>query len=148
MTSRSVPASLCLALCLSLAAAGSGSARADMVVEEPPRLEVRAEPATYGDAPTSVALVVTNPSREPVELRGPRLVVVTGGVRVPLRILRFEVDGRARRLWDPLTVPPGASIRVSLAFDALPAAALARGRLELALRFEGAREASFTLRRG
>jgi hypothetical protein len=144
MDRRSFLASLGLSLCLAPALAAS-SARADIVYEPPPQLEVRPEPATYATAPTSVTLVVTNPSAEAIELEGPRLIVLTAGVRVPVRVSRLELDGRAHGVWDPFTIPARGSVRMTLAFDALPASALAAGRVELSLRLQGASEATFTL---
>lgn len=130
-------------LCAS--ALASRPARADIVYEPPPRLEVRPESLTYTAAPTALVLRVTNTGASALEVSGPRLVVVTGGVRVPVRITRLEVEGRARGQWDPIGIPAGATIRVALAIGELPATSLAAGRLDFALRFQGAAEATFSL---
>lgn len=145
MDRRTFLASLGLSLGLAPLALASSTARADIVYEPPPQLEVRPEPATYGTAPTSVVLVVTNTTAEAIEVSGPRLIVVTGGVRVPVRVSRLEIDGRARGVWDPFTIPARGSVRMTLAFEAVPASALAAGRIDFSLRLQGASEATFTL---
>jgi hypothetical protein len=144
MDRRSFLATLGLSLCLAPVLVPS-AARADLVYEPPPRLEVRPESATYATAPTSVALVVTNTTSEAIEVSGPRLIVVTAGVRVPVRVSRLEIDGHAQGLWTPFTIPSRGSVRMTLAFDAVPASALAAGRIDFSLRLQGASEASFTL---
>ena len=144
MDRRSFLATLGLSLCLAPALAAS-SARADIVYEPPPLLDVRAEPATYTTAPTAVTLVVTNTASESIEVSGPRLIVLTGGVRVPVRVTRLEIDGRAHGLWAPFTIPARGSLHLTLGFDAVPATALAMRRIDFSLRMQGVSEASFTL---
>jgi hypothetical protein len=125
-----------------------GSARADMVYEPPPRLEVQAASSTYTSPPQSVTLTVTNPTTEAIELQGPRLIVLTGGVRVPLHVTRVELDGVRRGIWDPFTIPARGSVRLTIAFDEVPASSLAAGRIDFALSLQGASESTFSMRRG
>jgi hypothetical protein len=135
--------SLVLASSLALAPVAS----ADMVYEPPPRLEVQATTTTYTTPPRSIALTVTNPSDQALEVQGPRLVVLTGGVRVPVRVTRLEIDGAQRGLWDAITLPAHGTVRMTLGFDELPATALAAGRIDFSLRLQGASDATFSLRR-
>jgi hypothetical protein len=146
MDRRSFLASLGLSLCLAPALAAS-SARADIVYEPPPRLEVQLEETTFVAAPRYVLLRVTNPSSEPVEVQGPRLVVLTGGVRVPVRVTELRIDDQPHGLYDRITLPARGSVRMRLAFDAVPATALASGRIDFSLRLQGASDASFSLTR-
>lgn len=125
----------------------ASAAQADMVYEPPPRIEVVAASPTYTSPPRSVALTVTNPSGEAVEVRGPRLIVTTGGVRVPVRVTRLEIDGAQRGLWDTITLPANGTVRMTLGFEELPASALAAGRIDFTLRLEGVGEGQFSLRR-
>lgn len=125
-----------------------GSARADMVYTPPPRLEVQPAASTYTSPPQSVTLTVTNPTTDAIELQGPRLIVLTGGVRVPLHVTRVELDGVRRGIWDPFTIPARGSVRLTIGFDEVPASSLAAGRIDFALSLQGASESTFSMRRG
>ena len=125
----------------------TGSARADMAWDPPPELHAQPDAPTYTTPPRTIGLTLANRSAEPAEIAGPRLVVLLGTVRVPVRVTRLEVDGRPRGLWEDLVVPAQGSIHVTLAFEELPPAALAAQRIDFALRFQGVDECTFSLRR-
>ena len=124
------------------------AARADLAPgPPPPRLSVRAEPATFRGTPTSVMLVVRNPTAEPVEVQGVRLLTTDSGIRFPLRITRLEVDGRPSGVYDRIALAANAERRLTITFDQLPASALRSRNLAFVIRFGGAAESTFTLRR-
>lgn len=127
--------------------APSSAARADLVYEPPPRLEVRPDTDTYTSPPRSVTLHITNPHAEAVEVRGARLVVLSGGLRLPVTISRLEVDGNARPIWEPLTIAARSTVRMTLTLESLPPSALAGRRLDFSLRLQGVSELEFSLRR-
>ncbi len=148
MNRRSFLSSLsAVALTSSVALGSLGTARADMVFTPPPRLELQLTTPTYTTPPHSVALTVTNPSDEAVELSGPRLIVTTGGVRVPLHVTRLELDGVQRGIWDAFTLPAHGTVRMNLSFEEVPATALAAGRIDFTLRLQGGSEGTFSMRR-
>ena len=96
-------------------------------------------------APTSIELTVTNGTDEAIETQGVRLIVLTGGVRVPLRVTGLEVNGRRGGVWDELTFAPGATVRLRLSFESVPATALAMARIDFALRLGNTQESTFTI---
>ncbi len=122
-------------------------ASADVVATPPPRLVVEAETQTYTTPPRSVVLSIRNPSAETVELQGLRLVVLTTGVRIPLRITRVELDGRPAGAWDRITLQPSATARLRLDFEDVPETSLRARQIDFALRIGHAAEATFSLRR-
>ncbi|MBX7196173.1 MAG: hypothetical protein K1X94_29220 [Sandaracinaceae bacterium] len=122
-------------------------ARADMAWDPPPELRVQPDAPTYTTPPRTLGLTVSNVSAEPAEVSGPRLVVLLGTVRVPVRLTGLEIDGQPRGLWDEFVISARGSVHLTLAFEELPPAALAARRIDFALRFQGAGESTFSLRR-
>lgn len=123
-------------------------AQADLVAGPPPsRLAVRAEPDTVEGTPRSVSLVVQNPTAAPVEIQGIRLLLSDAGIRFPLHITSLEVEGVATGVYDRITLAPSASKRFVIRFDQLPETALRARILHMVIRFGGAAESTFTLRR-
>ena len=92
-------------------------------------------------------LVVRNPTAEPVEVQGVRLLTTDSGIRFPLRITRLEVDGRPSGVYDRIALAANAERRLTITFDQLPASALRSRNLAFVIRFGGAAESTFTLRR-
>lgn len=121
------------------------SALADVVYEPPPALDVRPLATTYTTPPTSIEVLVSNASGEAIVTSGVRLVVLTAGVRVPLRVSRLEVDGQQRGVWSEITFAPRAGVRVRISFDEVPASSLAAGRIDFALRLGQSAESTFSL---
>ena len=135
---------LAFALAVAFVAPALG-ARADMVAVYPD-LSVVGEPATVAGVPTEVTFVVTNTGRDRETVAQPHLVLVDGGIRVPLTISRYEVDGVVHGRFDELPLAPGASMRVHATFSGITD----RGERswELALSFAGMRApGSVVLRR-
>lgn len=129
-----------------LALAGRSTAHADMVVVDP-ALAIEGVPATVRGVPTEVTFVVRNTGRAAETVTEPHLVLLDGGIRIPLTITRYEVDGAAHGRFEALTLEPGRSIRVRAVFTGITD----RGERswELALSFRGVRSpASVMLRRG
>ena len=122
------------------------AAHADMVVIYPD-LSVVGEPATVSSVPTEVTFVVTNTGRDTETVSGARLVLLADGVRIPLTITRYEVDGVAVGRFDERSLAPGASMRVHVVFTGVSD----RGETswELALSYPGMRApGTVTIRRG
>jgi len=113
----------------------------------PPRLEVRAEPATFQGAPTEVLLVVSNPHAEAVQIQGVRLLITDAGMRFPLHVTRLEVDGQGSGAYDPIMIAPSGSRRFRILFNQVPPSALRSRTITFLLRLGGTSENTFTLRR-
>lgn len=126
-------------------AAPAPAARADMIVIYPD-LALVGEPATVSGVPTEVTFVVTNTGGDVETVAAPHLVLLDDGIRIPLTITRYEVDGVTHGRFEELTLAPGASMRVHAVFSGLDD----RGERswQLALSFRGMRTpASVTIRR-
>lgn len=135
-----------LVLVLSLTSlVGPRPAEADMIAIYPD-LALAGEPAVVSGVPTEVTFVVTNTGRDPEIVAQPHLVLLDDGIRVPLTLGRYEVDGVTHGRFEELTLAPGASMRVRAVFTGITD----RGERswELALSFAGMRSpASVTIRR-
>jgi hypothetical protein len=124
------------------------TARADLAVgPPPPRLAVRPEPNTFQGTPASVTLHVQNPTADAVDIQGIRLLITDAGIRFPLHITHLEVDGRASGVYDRITLAGNATRRLVIGFDQVPPTALRSRSLAFLIRFGGAAESTFTLRR-
>lgn len=124
------------------------SARADLAAgPPPPTLAVQAEPNTFHGTPTSVTLVVRNPTPSAVEIQGIRLLITDAGIRFPLHIAQLTVDGRPSGVYERITLAANASKRFVITFDQVPPTALRSRALNFLIRFGGAAESTFTLRR-
>lgn len=134
-----------LGLALVLGAIAIPAARADMVMTWPD-LALVGEPATVTGVPTEASFVLTNTGSDPEVVTEPHLVLLDDGIRVPLRITGYEIDGVSHGRFEELTLAPGSSVRVHVVFRDITD----RGQrsFELALSFRGMRApATVTMRR-
>lgn len=121
------------------------TAEADMALVYPD-LTVVGEPATVAGVPTEVTFVVTNTGSDAEIVSQPHLVLLADGVRIPLTITRYELDGVVFGRFAERSLAPGASMRVHAVFTGITD----RGERswELALSYPGMRSpATVTLRR-
>lgn len=129
--------------CLLGALALAPAARADIALP-PVVLDVEGERALLtGAAPDRASFLIRNRSDEAIEVYLFRVVLRDDATRVPLRIARVEVEGRAQRR--TVRVPARGQLRVTVRF-AIPRRLQGRADyvLELRVRHDGAGDAHST----
>lgn len=106
------------------------------VAPPPVLLRIQGQNASVTGAPDRAEFVLTNTSREAIEVYLYRIIVLDGSTRVPLPIESVEVDGRASR--STVTVPANGRIRVTAHF-AMPESLAGRARysIDLSIRQSG-----------